>query len=96
MKSYPLLDVAVSTPKLELRGATDDLLDRLAEVVWAGKTHADPAPYDDPMSFYELIRTCGWPGGFAGSGGGEAGSRPTVGGCISLWSWMVSRSVSRR
>jgi RimJ/RimL family protein N-acetyltransferase len=53
MKSYPLLDVRVSTPTLELRGATDELLDQLAEVVHAGKTHADPAPYDDPMSFYE-------------------------------------------
>lgn len=53
MMSYPLLDVRVSTPTLELRGATDDLLDELAEVVRAGRTHADPAPYDDPMSFYE-------------------------------------------
>ena len=53
MKSYPLLDVRVSTPTLELRGATDELLDQLAEVVRAGKTHAEPAPYDDPMSFYE-------------------------------------------
>lgn len=51
--SYPLLDVRVSTPTLELRGAKDDLLDELAEVVRAGRTHADPAPYDDPMSFYE-------------------------------------------
>lgn len=53
MKNYPLLDVRVNTPTLELRGATDELLDQLAEVVRAGKTHADPAPYDDPMSFYE-------------------------------------------
>lgn len=53
MKSYPLLDVRVATPRLELRGATDELLDQLADVVRAGKTHADPAPYDDPMSFYE-------------------------------------------
>lgn len=53
MKNYPLLDVRVSTPALELCGATDELLDQLAEVVRAGKTHADPAPYDDPMSFYE-------------------------------------------
>lgn len=53
MKSYPLLDVRVSAPTLELRGATDELLDQLAEVVRAGKTHAEPAPYDDPMSFYE-------------------------------------------
>ncbi|MDX6263897.1 MAG: hypothetical protein QOH84_5585 [Kribbellaceae bacterium] len=53
MKNYPLLDVRISTPRLELRGATDELLDELAEVVRAGKTHAEPAPYDDPMSFYE-------------------------------------------
>jgi RimJ/RimL family protein N-acetyltransferase len=53
MLNYPLLDVRVSTPRLELRGATDELLDQLAEAVRAGKTHADPAPYDDPMSFYE-------------------------------------------
>ena len=53
MKNYPLLDVRVSTPTLELRGATDELLDELAELVRAGKTYADPAPYDDPMSFYE-------------------------------------------
>jgi RimJ/RimL family protein N-acetyltransferase len=51
--SYPLLDVRVSTPRLELRGATDELLDELAEVVRSGRTHADPPPYDDPMSFYE-------------------------------------------
>jgi len=53
MKNYPLLDVRVTTPTLELRAATDDLLDELAELVRAGKTHAEPAPYDDPMSFYE-------------------------------------------
>ena len=53
MKHYPLLDVRVATPRLELRGATDDLLDQLAEVVRAGKAYAEPAPYDDPMSFYE-------------------------------------------
>lgn len=53
MKSYPLLDVRISTPALELHGATDERLDQLADVVRAGKTHADPAPYDDPMSFYE-------------------------------------------
>jgi RimJ/RimL family protein N-acetyltransferase len=63
VKSYPLLEVRVTTPTLELRGATDELLDQLAEVVRAGKTHADPAPYDDPMSFYEPdpdLRVAGW------------------------------------
>lgn len=53
MTSYPLLNVRVSTPRLELCGATDDLLDQLADAVRAGKTQAHPAPYDDPMSFYE-------------------------------------------
>jgi RimJ/RimL family protein N-acetyltransferase len=53
MTSYPLFDVCVSTPTLELRGATDALLDQLADVVRAGDAGADPAPYDDPMSFYE-------------------------------------------
>jgi len=63
MMSYPLLGVRVSTPTLELRGATDELLDQLANVVRAGKTHADPAPYDDPMSFYETdpdLRVAKW------------------------------------
>lgn len=53
MTSYPLLDVRVTTPRLELRGATDDLLDELADLVRAGKTDAEPAPYDDPISLYE-------------------------------------------
>jgi RimJ/RimL family protein N-acetyltransferase len=63
MLSYPLLDVRVTTPALELRGATDELLDQLADEVRAGKTHADPAPYDDPMSFYETdpdLRVAKW------------------------------------
>src|SRR3954465_12854380 len=63
MLSYPLFDVGVSTPTLELRGATDELLDELAELVRAGKTHADPAPYADPMSFYEpdpALRVAKW------------------------------------
>ncbi len=63
MLSYPLLDVRISTPTLELRGATDELLDQLADLVRSGKTHADPAPYDDPMSFYETdpdIRVANW------------------------------------
>lgn len=63
MTNYPLLNVRVSTPRLELRGATDELLDELADVVRAGKTHADPPPYDDPMSLYELdpdLRVAKW------------------------------------
>jgi RimJ/RimL family protein N-acetyltransferase len=63
MRNYPLLDVRVSTPTLELHSATDALLDELAEVVRAGKTHAEPAPYDDPISFYETdpdLRVAKW------------------------------------
>jgi len=63
VRSYPLLDLRITTPTLELRGATDELLDELADVVRAGKTHADPAPYDDPMSFYEAdpdVRVAKW------------------------------------
>lgn len=53
MSSYPPLDVRVVTPRLELRGATDDLLERLAPVVRSGKATADPPPWDDPSAFYE-------------------------------------------
>ncbi|MBB2890061.1 GNAT family N-acetyltransferase [Flexivirga oryzae] len=53
MTTYPFLDVSVETPMLRLRAATDELLEELAHVVRAGKASADPAPYDDPMSFYE-------------------------------------------
>jgi hypothetical protein len=34
---FPLLDERVSTPTLELRGATDELLDQLADGVRAGR-----------------------------------------------------------
>jgi RimJ/RimL family protein N-acetyltransferase len=50
---YPLFDVRVVTPRLELRGATDDLLERLSPAVRGGKADAEPAPFDDPMSLYE-------------------------------------------
>jgi RimJ/RimL family protein N-acetyltransferase len=63
MKNYPLLGVRVTTPTLELHSATDELLDELADLVRAGKTHADPAPYDDPISFYETdpdLRVAKW------------------------------------
>lgn len=53
MLSYPPLQVAVSTPRLELRGATDDLLAGLVPAVRGGEADADPPPYDDPISLYE-------------------------------------------
>lgn len=53
MSLYPPLAVRVATPRLELRGATDDLLERLAPLVRSGMAMADPPPWDDPSSFYE-------------------------------------------
>jgi hypothetical protein len=45
MRNYPLLDVRVSTRTLDLFGATDELLDELAEVVRAGPGRLDqPRP----------------------------------------------------
>ncbi|MGO1974626.1 MAG: GNAT family N-acetyltransferase [Propionibacteriaceae bacterium] len=53
MLSYPPLQVSVSTPRLELCGATDELLTALVPAVRNGEADADPLPYDDPMSLYE-------------------------------------------
>ena len=53
MSLYPPLDVRVITPRLELRGATDGLLERLAPLVRSGGAMADPPPWDDPCAFYE-------------------------------------------
>jgi len=53
MSLYAPLNVRVATPRLELVGATDELLEALAPLVAAGKATADPPPWDDPNSFYE-------------------------------------------
>lgn len=53
MSPYPPLDLRIVTPRLELQGATDDLLERLAPAVRFGKATADPPPWDDPSAFYE-------------------------------------------
>lgn len=53
MAIHPALGISVGTPRLELRAATDDLLAELAPLVRNGQALAEPAPYDDPMSFYE-------------------------------------------
>lgn len=53
MSPYPPLNVRIVTPRLELHGATDDLLERLAPLVHAGKANDDPPPYDDPFWAYE-------------------------------------------
>ena len=53
MLNYAPLHVRVSTPRIELVGATDSLLEQLQDVVRDGKADAEPAPYDDPMSLYE-------------------------------------------
>ncbi len=53
MLSFAPLQVRVSTPRIELVGATDELLEQLQPLVRDGKANADPAPYDDPISLYE-------------------------------------------
>lgn len=53
MLKYPAFGVHVVTPRLELRAATDDLLEQLSPLVREGKAAAHPPPYDDPMSLYE-------------------------------------------
>lgn len=53
MSLYAPLDVVVETPRLELRGATDELLEALAPLVATGQAMADPPPWDDPSAFYE-------------------------------------------
>ena len=51
--AYPLLNAEVTTPKLTLVGASDDLLERLVPVVRAGVVSPQQMPFDDPMSLYE-------------------------------------------
>ena len=53
MIGYAPLQIRVKTPRLELVGADDGMLAALAPLVRDGKVFAEPAPYDDPMSFYE-------------------------------------------
>src|SRR3978361_845377 len=58
---YPPLNLAVRTPRLTLAAATVALLWRLLPVVQAGVApDGEPAPFDDPMSFYEDSPTREW------------------------------------
>jgi RimJ/RimL family protein N-acetyltransferase len=57
---YPPLHVQVTTPRLTLRGASDDLLAELIPVVRAGVVSGDDVPFDDPMSMYEDSPTREW------------------------------------
>jgi RimJ/RimL family protein N-acetyltransferase len=57
---YPPFHVQVTTPRLTLRGASDDLLAELLPVVRAGVVTDDEAPFDDPMSLYESSPTREW------------------------------------
>ena len=57
---YPPLLLEVTTPRLRLRGATDDLLAGLLPVVRAGVVSTDEVPFDDPMSLYEDNPTREW------------------------------------
>src|SRR5690554_1227919 len=53
MLPYPPFDVRVTTPRVELRAATDEELAPLVPLVRAGKATAEPPPWDDPSAFYE-------------------------------------------
>jgi len=57
---YPPLDVVVATPRLKLRGATDEALEELVPVVREGIVRADELPFDDPISHYEESPTREW------------------------------------
>lgn len=50
---YPPLNVRVHIPGLTLRGATDELLERLVPTVRKGIVAQAPWPFDDPMSLYK-------------------------------------------
>lgn len=50
---YPPLNLKVITPRLELHGATDELLAQLLPIVRDGVVGQHPYPFDDPMSLYE-------------------------------------------
>jgi RimJ/RimL family protein N-acetyltransferase len=58
--AYPPLNIRVRTPRLELLGATDDLLAQLLPVVRDGIVAGGPLPFDDPMSFYEASPEREW------------------------------------
>jgi RimJ/RimL family protein N-acetyltransferase len=51
--TYPLLNVAVRTPRLALVGAADDVLEGLVPVIRDGVVGPGEMPFDDPMSLYE-------------------------------------------
>ena len=57
---YPPLDVEVTTPRLTLRAATDDRLERLLPIVREGIVGDDELPFDDPISHYEPSPTREW------------------------------------
>jgi RimJ/RimL family protein N-acetyltransferase len=57
---YPPLQVTVSSPRLTLRGATDELLEELVPVVRKGIVQDDEMPFDDPMSHYEQSPAREW------------------------------------
>ena len=56
----PPLLLEVSTPRVRLRGASDELLEGLIPVVRDGVVDGDELPFDDPMSLYEDSPTREW------------------------------------
>jgi RimJ/RimL family protein N-acetyltransferase len=57
---YPPFHVEVITPRLKLRGATDQLLEELIPAVREGIVGDAELPFDDPMSLYEPSPTREW------------------------------------
>src|SRR5581483_6286019 len=57
---YPPLHVEVATPRLKLRGASDDRLARLIPVVREGVVQGDELPFDDPISHYDESPSREW------------------------------------
>jgi RimJ/RimL family protein N-acetyltransferase len=57
---YPPFQVEVTTPRLRLLAATDDVLERLVPVVRDGVVQGDELPFDDPMSLYEQSPVREW------------------------------------
>jgi RimJ/RimL family protein N-acetyltransferase len=60
IQPYPPLNLSITTPRLRLLGASDELLYRLLPTVTAGVVADDESPFDDPMSLYADNPERGW------------------------------------
>jgi len=95
MSLYAPLNVRVATPRLELVGATDELLEALAPLVAAGKATADPPPWDDPNSSTSQTPTRELRSGCRVCGAHAALSDRTCGASTSLSSSTTNQSANK-